>query len=896
MTLQNRIRDRERGLRGPGLPAEQQAAFEEQVSTATALVNSAVGTRQTETIVDGQSAFRRLSDSDAIAIATDMLGANVYGLGVSKQVLENGVLTALDTALQVVSGTVATIRATVYRLPDDLISYAPDYNPASYTQIGQIVTAAASVLGSRRIAADRILARVPLPAVPVVKGQKLLITVEFLSGGGAQLQINMAFGDVGGGEESWLRGLYRNSTAWAALAPGGRAWARLVVGGPAELPTHGLGVTAVQNAHVRPALTNRWNGVDNWRAAGGFKEWAFRFTPARIVAPASIAPIIYDANLADSIFYRVYRRPVAIISTSPPGNHPADELLIADTIPIAALVDDATSAGVQEMRLPLIGAGLLDPGYDHYVNWSAVNGAGLGLAIGDNRATEGDDDGTSWYAVNSNPRLPVSPIGQSAAFTLYETAPTPDFARLPVVETVRGLDAPARVAGNNLVIDGLELARQGGALSIPRTTLTLTPIAQETLTEAKTVDPAARHGNAVYLGRKYVSDVVVTRVSDNVVLTAGTHYALTAATGLLEFTNTAFPSYPTAFGVSVAYKGYKRRYDLIHADPVNGAVAIAHGAARGTDPEEYLPALPSGRVALYHLLIVPGGAEIIPVHRYRNLMQIGAEAEFLAIREHNRRCLSPLAKLMRAGTAFGLLGYGDSQTEIGSTAEAQAQLVANTGRDGLAYLQGAIPNDTIAANVPRFNTDGTSNPAGTKIHVGWNWAIKAAIEARSACAVTYYNLGIGGTTSAATAPGGLYNGRHPDRLAAAYATGAKLAVIAFGMNELGGVATYGNIVAMIDAFRAQGIEPIIFTVPGTNSLNRMGASLRGAWETTNDALVRAALDTNTAYVPVHLVTGYGCEMALGISRESFSAANTINHDGPYVMKRLGQFAAAMLVD
>lgn len=896
MTLQNRIRDRERGLRGPGLPPEQQAAFEEQVNTATALVNSAVGTRQTETIADGQSAFRRLSDSDAVDLPTEMLGANIYGLGVSKHVLENGVLTALDTALQVVSGTVVTIRATVYRLPDNLISYAPDYDPTAFTQVGQTLTPAADVLGGRRIASDRILARVPLPAAPVVKGQRLLITIEFLDASASPLQINMSYGDADVGEEGWLRGLYRNSTAWAALPSGMRAWGRLVVGSPVELPAHGLGAAAVQNAHVRPALTNRWHGIECWRAADGFKEWSFRFTTVRIVAPVSIAPIIYDANLADSIFYRVYRRPVSVISTSAPGNHPADELLIANTIAIAALVDDATSAGPQEMRLPLTGAGLLDPAYNHYVNWSAVNGAGLGLAIGDNRPTDGDDDGTVWYAVSTNPRLPVSPVGQSAAFTLYETAPTPDFARLPVVETVRGLDAPARIAGNNLVVEGLELARQGGALAIPRTTLAITPIAQETLTQAKTIDPAGRHGNAVYLGRKYVSDVVVTRASDNMVLTAGTHYALTAATGLLEFTNAAFPSYPTAFDVSVAYKGYKRRYDLVHADPVNGAVAITQGATRGTDPEEYLPALPSGSVALYHLLIVPGGAEIIPVHRYRNMMQIGAEAEFLAIREHNRRCLPSLAKLMRAGTAFGLLGYGDSQTEIASTAEAQSQLVANTGRDGLAYLQGAIPADTIAANVPRFNADGTPNPAGTKIHVGWNWAIKAAIEARSACAVTYYNLGIGGTTSAATAPGGLYNGLHPDRLAAAYATGAKLAVIAFGMNELGAGTTYTNIVAMIDAFRGEGIEPVIFTVPGTNVLNRLGVAMRGAWEMTNDALVRAALDTNTAYVPIHLVTGYGCEMALGISRESFSAANTINHDGPYVLKRLGEFAAAMLVD
>uniref|UniRef100_UPI0025BD3E5D SGNH/GDSL hydrolase family protein n=1 Tax=Brevundimonas sp. TaxID=1871086 RepID=UPI0025BD3E5D len=373
-------------------------------------------------------------------------------------------------------------------------------------------------------------------------------------------------------------------------------------------------------------------------------------------------------------------------------------------------------------------------------------------------------------------------------------------------------------------------------------------------------------------------------------LSAGTDYGANMKTGLVQLFGGTAP-----YDVSLTVTGFRTRYDLVWADPITGEIGVAEGVARGRDPEEYLPALPSGKVALWHVHVTPGAMELLPVHRFRNMVEIGREAEFQAIREHNLRCLPGLAKRMRTGAAFGLLGLGDSQTEIADGAEPEQQLVANTGRDGLRYLQGAIPSDTIAANVARFNEDGTPNASGPIIHIGWSYALEAAIEARSACAVSYFNLGIGGTTAAATLVNGLYNGGHPDRLAAAIATGAKLAVIAFGMNQLGDPAIFSQMVAIVAAFRAAGIECIILTVPGTNVFGPSGdQAAMDKWQATNDHLVRAALATDTAYVPFHMITGVGQEAALGISRESFSAANAVNHDGPYVMKKLGAFLAMMV--
>lgn len=115
------------------------------------------------------------------------------------------------------------------------------------------------------------------------------------------------------------------------------------------------------------------------------------------------------------------------------------------------------------------------------------------------------------------------------------------------------------------------------------------------------------------------------------------------------------------------------------------------------------------------------------------------------------------------------------------------------------------------------------------------------------------------------------------------------------MNQLGDPAIFSQTVAIVAAFRAAGIECIILTVPGTNVFGPSGDQAAiDKWQATNDHLVRAALATDTAYVPFHMITAVGQEAALGISRESFSAANAVNHDGPYVMKKLGAFLAMMV--
>lgn len=837
---------------------------------------------------------RPLADTDAVAsTGTDLWGTGHFIWGVAKAMVETGPLKALRTRIQDLSGAATTIRAEVYRLPSDLTAFPIPVDLSAYELVSTTNTPALNLLGSRRIAADQIGVDIPLGGQVEPAGRQLLILVSALNGGGDRVQLNLARGVAGGGESAWLRGLYSDTASGAPLyqtAPGGyRAWGQLLTDTAAMIPSAVLGVAAGVAERARPGLGVRWQAPAAWRAADGFRELSFAAHVARPVRTRAIAPLLFDLNLADTIRYRIYRRPAGLDLAAAPGTDSRDELLVTGGVSVAAAAPDPTSAAAQSLALPF--EHVMDPAWVYLVNLSASNAGavvGLGLATGDNAATaNGADTKLFWYALGDDQRTLGAIAGQRAAWSVIEAAASPDFGLLPTTPTVRALEIPLRRAGRTLALPGCELARMGGALVIPPQTVTISDIAADTLTETRTVE--AFNGKTVWASRKYLSSLTVTG-DGGVALTDGSDYSANMKTGLVQLFGGTAP-----YDVSLTVTGFRTRYDLVWADPITGEIGVAEGVARGRDPEEYLAALPSGKVALWHVHVTPGVMELLPVHRFRNMVEIGREAEFQAIREHNLRCLPGLAKRMRTGAAFPLLGYGDSQTEIADGAEPEQQLVANTGRDGLRYLQGAIPADTIAANVARFNEDGTPNASGPIIHIGWSYALEAAIEARSACAVSYFNLGIGGTTAADTLVNGLYNGGHPDRLAAAIATGAKLAVIAFGMNQLGDPAIFSQTVAIVAAFRAAEIECIILTVPGTNVFGPSGDQAAiDKWQATNDHLVRAALATDTAYVPFHMITGVGQEAALGISRESFSAANAVNHDGPYVMKKLGAFLAMMV--
>jgi|GEM_PF-1489341 hypothetical protein len=986
-------------------------------------------------------ATRALTDSDALAATgQDLWGTGHFIWGVTKAVTETGQVKALRTRIQDLAGSAVTIRAEVYRLPDGLTAFPLPVDLSAYVKVSTTDTPAVNLLGSRRIAADQIGVDIPLGGQVEPAGRKLLIVVSALNAANARVQLNFARDVLGGSEAAWLRGLYSDSDTGAPVyqtPPAGfRAWGQIVTETAASIPTVVLSAVASVIERQRAAINVRWQAPAAWRASDGFRELALAFSTPRPVRAKAIAPIVFDLNLADTIRYRIYRRPMAVALSAAPGTDSRDELLVTAAVPVATVATDPTSAGAQPMSLPF--DHLTDPAWRYLVNWTATNAGalvGIGLAIGDNAVTgNGADTNLVWYALGGNQRTLAPIAGQRAAWSLIEAAASAEVGLPPATPMVRALDTTMRRAGRTLALPGCELARMGGALVIPPQTVTISDIAADTLTETRTVE--AFNGNTVWASRKYLSSLTVvsaavfpdtfanytfantndgwsvtggtlTPAADGSVfsettadayvgrtlsflgsrytrviveltrtanpssggfdgtlfyttsghgysashrktiaanpalnvrttltfdmaaltaggadwtsstitairldldangggafkihsvkivggrLSAGTDYGANMKTGLVQLFGGTAP-----YDVSLTVTGFRTRYDLVWADPVTGEIGVAEGVARGRDPEEYLPALPSGKVALWHVHVTPGAMELLPVHRFRNMVEIGREAEFQAIREHNLRCLPGLAKRMRTGAAFGLLGYGDSQTEIADGAEPEQQLVANTGRDGLRYLQGAIPSDTIAANVARFNEDGTPNASGPIIQIGWSYALEAAIEARSACAVSYFNLGIGGTTASSTLVNGLYNGGHPDRLAAAIATGAKLAVIAFGMNQLGDPAIFSQTVAIVTALRAAGMECIILTVPGTNVFGPSGDQAAiDKWQATNDHLVRAALASDTAYVPFHMITGVGQEAALGISRESFSAANAVNHDGPYVMKKLGAFLAMMV--
>ncbi|HFD2626852.1 TPA: hypothetical protein ACF2ZM_005422, partial [Klebsiella pneumoniae] len=100
-----------------------------------------------------------------------------------------------------------------------------------------------------------------------------------------------------------------------------------------------------------------------------------------------------------------------------------------------------------------------------------------------------------------------------------------------------------------------------------------------------------------WLGYKRISNVVVTDASTGTPLVEGTDYNIDSYGGKLRGLTA------TTRAVNVTFSYVNERYDLVYIDPVTLAVGITKGTDRIFDVQEYRPAVPSGKVALYYALV-----------------------------------------------------------------------------------------------------------------------------------------------------------------------------------------------------------------------------------------------------------------------------------------------------
>ena len=335
----------------------------------------------------------------------------------------------------------------------------------------------------------------------------------------------------------------------------------------------------------------------------------------------------------------------------------------------------------------------------------------------------------------------------------------------------------------------------------------------------------------------------------------------------------------------------KERMDLVVVDPGTRTISRVAGAERTAQ----LDALewqgnPGGQTIVGRARVTDGAVTTVETGLWRGVTFIGQNRAEEARIARNRCILAPLVAAATAGSAITLGGYGDSITALQSNVP---DYVANgILRDrALSYLAN-YPADTKAL-VATYDTGDGAGQVHTRL--GWNWHIKAALEALGGSSVSYLNYGIGATTSQNTEPvAGRGNGLWPARIAVPLGAGLDAVVIGFGMNERGQSYTYANIVNMIGQFQGAGAICIVIGCPRPNA-NQDAA----AWRLTNDALESAAHDAGAAFVSTTAIADDGLTLGgIGVPAESLASANTIsggnNHPGIWELTRYGESAVRQL--
>lgn len=492
----------------------------------------------------------------------------------------------------------------------------------------------------------------------------------------------------------------------------------------------------------------------------------------------------------------------------------------------------------------------------------------------------------------------ISYGGLQAQLQTYR--PTADEARLdPAGQTDVDPTTPQPLT---LTLPKMIVSRFDADIVVPPTAVTFDPVSTNAVTNEAFILHYDAQGPYNFPGDRLhyldVTGLTLKRASDGTVLTNPTDYQYKEGSGMVWGTQNV-----PDFDCLATYTGRGRRYDRVCVNPNTGDVLIVKGTDRIVDPSEYRPAEPDGLRTMYWAYVDYRGVTLLPARYFSGYARSGLGAADYT--RHVDWCRARLAKTIgRAlrGQAIRMIGYGDSLTAQGGgnpapDGSAGNQLVPNLDRDKLngyyttdqqPQVYGRMPADTQALYPKYDHGDGLGQ---IHVHLGFNWYLKAALE-RLGGVVEYRNWGVGGTTSEPTLTFNLYNGRHPDRLNLAVADGGHLAVIAFGMNELGQPYSFANIVAIVRAFQATGHECIIVTPPMISATGLRAPIVQ--WRDTTHQMVEAARVTDSAFVNCAMLDdfpGYGVS---GIPPREACWINGFNHPGPTHLGIVGRAIAELV--
>ena len=371
------------------------------------------------------------------------------------------------------------------------------------------------------------------------------------------------------------------------------------------------------------------------------------------------------------------------------------------------------------------------------------------------------------------------------------------------------------------------------------------------------------------LPHQYITNPVVTRVSDGAVLAQGVHYQITPNRcyiyGLQDIASTP---------CRISYTGHRHRYDLISLNMASGALTLTKGTERAVDPEEWKPVVPAGNLLMWTVYVNRHGCDLLPSWRYLGGVDAQGRAAYAEWLNWSRSCLPNLTRKLRRGDPIKVAAYGSSSLAM-QAVSAPSRTEWGGNRDANSSWD-RIPADTVA----RYPSYTTADPdfainGGTVAHTkqGLAWGFIAGLREKWGASVVYHNFAVGGTQ--ATADGGL----DPVWLNAVIADAPDVVLMGFA-NDLGASWQYANNRQIVETFQAAGIEVIVL---GTPKLNSYGVPSAVAWQTTHDDLVRVAIDTRSAYVSNFPLEWPGRD-GDGISPKNSSNGNLYNHGGPVQYK------------
>lgn len=349
------------------------------------------------------------------------------------------------------------------------------------------------------------------------------------------------------------------------------------------------------------------------------------------------------------------------------------------------------------------------------------------------------------------------------------------------------------------------------------------------------------------------------------------------------------------------------RYDLICFSPATGAASVVAGAEKARGLAGWVPASPrDGRIVLGTVRVSDAGiVQVVPTWRRersgwgRNVVQTIHRA-----RVSNLQAIRRWVQRVEARQPLKILAVGDSITQAGAGTASMA-VPNGTGRDVVTYLSGQ--QDTTGytpeyvASVPLFTGAqiGRTDAATNHAKIGQVWYLVDELVARGyqlGSTLIYDNFAVSAKSS--------YDLIGDDGALTAWGTAVRdflsaqrhnLVILTHGMNEQGGLGTWGRLARLAAVYQDLGADVVICdAAQPRSSADRAGIG-RGKVRQTRAQTWQAAKSAGAAHVSWSWLDEDDCLEGLGIADIDLGAANGGNHPGVEELAAMGRLMAHVLL-